>query len=64
MIEYEDECVGCPTEMGCMGISCPNRNVPHYYCDGCGDEVDILYEINGKEYCASCALSHLDVVRA
>ena len=40
MIRYEDECVGCPPEMGCLGSICPNRNVPHYFCDYCGEEVD------------------------
>ena len=28
MIKYEDECVGCPPERGCLGSVCPNRNVP------------------------------------
>ena len=36
---YEDECVGCPKELGCMGNACPNRNVPHYDCDECGEEL-------------------------
>ena len=35
MIKYENECVGCPPEMGCLGDECSNRNVPHYYCDKC-----------------------------
>jgi len=40
MIQYEDECVGCPPEMGCLGSMCPNRNVPRIYCDICGEEID------------------------
>ena len=40
MISYEDECVCCPPEIGCLGSVCPNRNVPHYYCDECGMEFD------------------------
>lgn len=38
MIEYENECLGC-TSMGmhCKGKSCPNREVPHHYCDECGE---------------------------
>lgn len=40
MIKYTDECVGCPPEMGCLGDSCRNRNVPHYICDTCGEEFD------------------------
>ena len=43
MIKYEDECVGCPPEMGCMGNSCPNRNVKHLYCDKCGEDCEELY---------------------
>lgn len=39
MVVFENECVGCPTEMGCYGQSCPNRNVPHYFCDKCGKEI-------------------------
>ena len=58
MVEYENECVGCPPGMGCLGSSCPNRNVPHYYCDDCGDEVDSdeLYidEATGAELCLYC----------
>lgn len=57
MVTYEDECVGCPTEMGCWGSSCPNRNVPHLYCDECHDDVEDLYDYNGKELCEECVLS-------
>jgi hypothetical protein len=51
MVQYEDECVGCPKEHGCMGSACPNRNVPHLYCDACGEEVDEFYE---DELCINC----------
>lgn len=55
MIKYEDECVGCHTEMGCWGDSCPYLNVPHYYCDDCGNETDNLYEIDDTEQlCSKC----------
>ena len=49
MIKYEDECVGCPKEMGCLGNACPNRNVPHLYCDKCGDDCEELCEDCLKE---------------
>lgn len=62
MVVYENECVGCPTELGCLGEACKNRNVPHCYCDICGDEVDILYDVAGKELCSNCALDELDTV--
>lgn len=51
MIRYEDECVGCPPELGCLGESCPYKRVPHMYCDRCGEEVDTLYKDQYGEYC-------------
>jgi len=53
---YENECVGCPPNMGCMGDSCPNRHVLHIECDECHDEFyerEIIEE-NGKDYCEDC----------
>lgn len=55
---YErDECCGCATESyPCLGRGCPNRNIPTWVCDECGDEYDEpLEEINGKDYCPICA---------
>lgn len=55
MVTYENECVGCPPEMGCMGSACLYRNVPHYYCDKCGCETKTLYEIgNEGQMCVEC----------
>ena len=56
MTVYEDDCVGCPPEMGCLGNTCPFKNVPHYYCDMCGREYehDDLREYEGGEICESC----------
>ena len=62
MITYEDECVGCPTEMGCMGSACPNRNVPHFYCDKCKDDVEKLYNYDGDEICEECLLKEFEVI--
>lgn len=56
MIRYENECVGC-TEMGmyCIGESCSNRHVKHYYCDECGEEADELYEYDTDYWiCEDC----------
>lgn len=56
-ITFENECVGCPPEMGCMGDSCPNRKVAHYFCDKCDTEVDSpgdLYEVDGVDLCEDC----------
>ena len=54
MIKHENECVGCPPEMGCIGMSCPNRSVPHYYCDICGEELDEYWNIDGSIVCRDC----------
>ena len=62
MITYEDECVGCPTEMGCMGSACPYRNVPHLYCDKCEEEVEKLYKYDGDEICEECLLKEFEVI--
>ena len=58
----ENECVGCPPEIGCLGSSCPNINVPHYYCDDCGDETD-LYYCEGEELCIDCIKYKLERVK-
>ena len=53
---HENECVGCPKEMGCLGDGCPNRNVPHYSCDECGEEFERedLWDVDGKMMCRDC----------
>ena len=54
MIEYENECVGCSTILhSCLGSACPNKNVPHYYCDECGEEDD-LYDFDNRQLCIEC----------
>lgn len=63
MITYECECVGCPTELGCMGNACPNRNVKHLYCDKCGDDVEKLYKYDGQEICEDCLLEEFEVIK-
>ena len=62
MITYEDECVGCPTEMGCLVSACPNRNVKHLYCDKCKDDVEKLYKYDGQEICEECLLKEFEVI--
>ena len=62
MIRYEDQCVGCPPEMGCLGSSCPNRDVPVTVCDDCGDENVSLYEFDGEQLCIYCIEKRLDKV--
>ena len=51
MITYENECCGCAVPAyPCMGDACPNRNVPHLYCDRCKEEADTLYEYENGAY--------------
>ena len=52
MITYEDQCVGCPPELGCIGDLCCYKNVPVYYCDKCNDYAQ--YILDGHEYCEDC----------
>lgn len=59
MIKYEDECLHCDTV--CIGYGCPNRRVPHCYCDRCGEE-EKLYELDGRQLCSDCVLSELEEV--
>lgn len=57
MVKTESHCVGCTSlGMRCIGDSCPNRDVSHYYCDKCGDELtyDEIYDVDGEELCEFC----------
>ena len=56
-----NECVGCPPNMGCLGDSCPHRNVPRFYCDKCGEETT-LYHYDGEELCIECIKERLEEV--
>lgn len=66
MITFENECVGCPPNMGCLGSACKNRNVPHYYCDVCGDELEpeelYVYSEYDKLLCKSCLTEQFKTV--
>lgn len=64
MVRYEDECVGCPPGLGCFGLSCQYKNVPHYYCDKCGEEIyDEVYEDDGYEHiCLDCLLKNHQII--
>lgn len=58
MVKIEDECLGCPPELGCAGDRCKNRNVPRFYCDECEEEFEPeeLYDYDGQMLCADCLL--------
>ena len=65
MVKYENECCGCAVPAySCMGSACPNRRVPHLYCDECGEEVETLYHYDGKELCLECIEKMLEKVKA
>ena len=55
MIKYKNDCVGCPPEIGCLGSSCPNRNILHTYCDRCEDEAQLYaHNDNTEQLCEKC----------
>lgn len=62
MKRTKNECVGC-TNLGlhCIGSSCPNRSVVHFYCDKCKKEKDIYY-FEGQELCIDCIEKMLEKV--
>ena len=64
MRTIEDECVGCPKEMGCLGDNCRYKNVHRYFCDKCGDEFDAeeLYVVDGEDVCSDCILNEYQTV--
>ena len=66
MREVTDECVGC-TSMGmpCIGDSCRNKHVTHYYCDRCKKEFypqELYVNEDNEELCAECILSEYPTV--
>lgn len=62
MIRIENECVGCPPEIGCIGENCPYLNVPRLYCDECGEMMDVLYHFDWQELCLDCIEARLERV--
>ena len=62
MIKYEDECVGCPPEMGCLGNSCRYKNVKHLYCDRCGEDCEELYVFDGEVLCEECLKANFETI--
>ena len=64
MISYINECVSCG--LPCLGNLCPNKNVKHYICDCCGEEMDdgelFEYEFGSEQLCIECIRGRLKVV--
>jgi hypothetical protein len=59
MKKLENECASC--NLPCMGSACPYQNVPHYYCDRCGEETT-LYHYDDDELCVDCLLKEFEIV--
>lgn len=61
MITYTNECVDC--ELPCLGFGYLLRNIPHYYCDICGEELsqEDIYS-KGDDYiiCNDCHEKELE----
>lgn len=66
-VVYENECRGCATDSyPCLGSECPNRRVPHYYCDGeCKDEYEPseLYDFDGHMLCKDCLAKQFETIK-
>lgn len=61
MIKIEDECVGCPPDIGCLGSQCPYKNVVRFYCDECEEE-HRLYWYDDEQLCIDCIEARLERV--
>ncbi len=62
MVRYENQCVDCHKELGCTRPYCRYWNVPVWVCDRCKEENVDLYEVDGEEVCAECALKMLPMI--
>ena len=61
MRKYENQCVGCPSELGCIGEACRYINTSIDVCDQCSGE-NAKYRIDGEDYCESCAKEYLQEI--
>ena len=60
MTRYENHCCDCAVPAyPCIGSSCPNINVPTYYCDVCNNGAYAEYDIDGEHYCEDHAKAYL-----
>lgn len=64
MIKYTDECCSCG--LPCLGNECNLKNVPHYYCDECGEEFqpDEIYLFDDGHLCRWCLLDNFKTVES
>ena len=55
MVKYENHCCDCAAPgYPCLGSLCSRRRVEVHYCDKCGEEIDKICEVDGKEFCTFC----------
>lgn len=59
MKKYVNMCVDCPPEIGCLGRTCPKRNVLVYSCDVCRFG-EAKYTLSDEDYCEDCIKDVLD----
>jgi hypothetical protein len=59
MIRYENRCVECAEDMGCVGSVCRYVNVMTVECDECGEEREEIYSYGGQELCPDCLIAAL-----
>lgn len=65
MVDYTNECCSCATPgYPCIGSSCSMLHVPHFICDGCGEEVKQgeLFWYEGNQLCIECIKEELEEV--
>lgn len=66
MKKIENECCGCSVPAyPCMGDSCPNRHVLHYFCDKCKQEFEpeaLFVNEDDEELCIECFLLNYETV--
>jgi hypothetical protein len=60
IIQIENDCFDCPSEL-CIGSRCKYLNVPHFYCDDCGEESK-LYWFEDMQLCIDCIEERLEEV--
>ena len=61
MIKHRDECIGCHSEIGCVGSACLHRNVPYTACDHCGEEAVVYsFSEDDVQLCEKCMELELD----
>lgn len=60
MVYVRNECCGCSSPGNpCLGDSCRNRKVKHFYCDSCKEEFEpeALFRVEDEDLCTECILN-------